>query len=69
MLSVAAFLVFGVVAAVLLRLLPGPHRPTDYLLVGTAATLSALVALFVAVVTGWLKMRDIFYRRRPKSPR
>lgn len=66
-LSIAGLLVFLVVAALLLRLLPGPHRPADYLLAGSAATLAALAALFVAVIAGWLKARDIFYRRRRKS--
>lgn len=65
-LSVSALIVFGVVGAVLLQVLPGPHRPADFLVIGTLATLAALAALFAAIIPGWLKTRDIFYKRRQK---
>ena len=65
-LTVSAVIVFGVVGATLLRVLPGPHQPADFLVIGTLATLATLAALFVAIVAGWLKTRDIFYRRRQK---
>jgi len=65
-LALSALIVFGVVGAILLRVLPGPHRSTDFFVIGTVSTLAALGALFVAVITGWLKSRDIFYKRRQK---
>ena len=65
-LTVSALIVFGIVGAVLLQVLPGPHRPADFLVIGTVATLAALAALFVAIIPGWLKTRDIFYKRRQK---
>ena len=65
-LTVSALIVFGVVGAVLLKVLPGPHRPADFLVIGTLATLVALAALFVAIIPGWLKTRDVFYKRRQK---
>jgi len=65
-LTVLALIVFGVVGAILLRVLPGPHQPADFLVIGTLATLATLAALFVTIIAGWLKMRDIFYKRRQK---
>lgn len=65
-LTVSALIVFGVVGATLLQVLPGPHQPADFLVIGTLATLATLAALFVAIIAGWLKMRDIFYKRRHK---
>jgi len=65
-LTVSALIVFGVVGVSLLQVLPGPHQPADFLVIGTLATLVTLAALFVAIIAGWLKMRDIFYKRRQK---
>jgi hypothetical protein len=65
-LSASALIVFAVVAAVLFQVLPGPHGPADYLVIGSVATLAALSVLFVVTIAGWLKMRDIFYKRRRK---
>ena len=68
-LTVSALIVFGVVGATLLRVLPGPHQPADFLVIGTLATLVALAALFVAMIAGRTKKRDIFYKRRQKPGR
>jgi hypothetical protein len=65
-LSASVLIVFGVVSAVLFQILPGPHGPVDYLVIGSVATLAALSALFAVTIAGWLKMRDIFYKRRRK---
>jgi hypothetical protein len=65
--SASVLSVFAVVAAVLLQVVPGPHGPADYLVIGSVATLAALSVLFVVTIAGWVKMRDIFYRRRRKS--
>jgi uncharacterized membrane protein len=65
-LATAALIIFGIVATVLLKVLPGPFRATDYLVIGVVSTLAALVTLFITVIAGWLKMRDVFYRRRQK---
>lgn len=65
-LAVSALIVFGVVGAILLKILPGPHGPADYLVIGTGSTLVTLAALFFAIIGGWLKMRDVFFKRRQK---
>ena len=59
-------MVFAVVAAILSRVIPGPHRSTDYLVIGTVATFVSLVVLFVVLVKTWVKAPDLFYRRRGK---
>ena len=42
---------FAVSVVVLMRVLPGPHRPTDYLVIGTLATFACLAVLFVLNLT------------------
>jgi uncharacterized membrane protein len=57
--------VFAAVVAIMLKLMPQPLKDTDYLIVGTVATLVSLVALFVLlVVTG--KASNVFFKRRQK---
>ena len=58
----AAAIVFAVTAALLTRLIPGPHTQLDYLIIGTTATLLALVLLF-ALLGGVVAIRK-FRRRR-----
>ncbi|MCI0437426.1 MAG: hypothetical protein L0271_27905 [Gemmatimonadetes bacterium] len=63
--GVAAIL-FVVSVIILVRLVPGPHSETDYLIIGCLATLISLVALFVVVVTTWVKPTHPFYKERKK---
>jgi hypothetical protein len=62
-LAVAIGLLFAASVAVLLRILPGPHVASDFLIAGTLATFVSLVVLF-AVLIGLAP--GTFYRRRPK---
>ena len=55
MLLGAAAIVFVVTLAVGLRLLPGPHSETDYLVVGSVATFLCLGVLFAVLITTWIK--------------
>ena len=57
-------MIFVVSVAVLMRIMPGPHRPTDYLVIGTLATFTCLVVLFVINVTVGSDARDVFFKRR-----
>ena len=43
-------MIFGVTITVLLAVMPGPHKPTDYLVIGCVATLLCLLLLFVVLV-------------------
>jgi predicted outer membrane lipoprotein len=65
-LGLGAACVFVVVAAILLRLMPGPLRESDYLVIGSVATLVSLLVLFLLLVSTTLKSSDIFFKRRKK---
>lgn len=49
-LVVGLFAVFLVTVGVLLNVMPGPHKATDYLVIGAVATLLCLLLLFVIVI-------------------
>jgi hypothetical protein len=46
----AACLIFAAFALAMMRRLPSPHVPTDYLVVGTLSTLAALITVFAGLV-------------------
>ena len=58
---------FGISAVVLSQLLPGPHTEKDYFIIGCLATLVALVAVFVLVITTWIRSPNPFFKRRKRS--
>ena len=64
-LGLCAAAVFALVAALLLRVLPQPLKPTDAMVVGAVATLVAMVVLFAGymLMTG---QRDVFFKTRRK---
>jgi hypothetical protein len=64
MLLGAAAIVFVVTIAMGLRLLPGPHTETDYLVVGSVATFLCLGVLFAVLITTWIKSPDVFFKKR-----
>jgi hypothetical protein len=65
MLAGAALCIFVVVALVMLAVMPAPLKESDYLIVGSVATIVALLVLFlVTVFTS--KSRDVFFKRRKK---
>lgn len=41
---------FAGTVAVLLNVMPGPHKSTDYLVIGAVATLLCLLLLFVVLI-------------------
>jgi hypothetical protein len=49
-LSALLLVVFAVVVAILLQVLPGPHQPTDYLVIGAVATLLCIVLVFFLLI-------------------
>ncbi|HTT66127.1 MAG TPA: hypothetical protein VMG35_29960 [Bryobacteraceae bacterium] len=51
-LAVSACIAFAVFALALIRVLPAPHSRADYLIVGTLATLAALITVFAGLVLG-----------------
>jgi hypothetical protein len=60
----AAAAVFAVAVAVGLKIIPPPHQDTDYLAIGSAATLLSLLALFGTLLATSLKTKDVLYSRR-----
>ena len=49
-LTLGLVFVFIATVAILSAVMPGPHKPTDYLVIGGAATFLCLVLLFVALI-------------------
>lgn len=66
-LILAVAIVFMVVSIILLKLLPGPHRPTDYLVIGGGATMACLLTLFLILLSTHLQSPEPFYSRRKKQ--
>ncbi|MCL5743091.1 MAG: hypothetical protein M1541_04050, partial [Acidobacteria bacterium] len=61
---VALLLVFGATVTLLLHVIAGPHTEKDYLVIGGVATFATMLALFVVLITTWVKTPDVFYRKR-----
>ncbi len=66
MLLGAAAIAFVITVAIGLRLLPGPHTETDYLVVGSVATFLCLGVLFSVLITTWIRSSEIFFKKRTK---
>jgi Na+/melibiose symporter-like transporter len=49
-LALGMVMIFAVTVAVLLTVMPGPHKSTDYLVIGCVATLLCLLLLFVVLI-------------------
>ena len=49
-LTLGMVMIFGVTIAILLAVMPGPHKSTDYLVIGCVATLLCLLLLFVVLL-------------------
>ncbi len=65
LLSLGALCVFVIVAAIMLNVMPGPLKESDYLVIGSVATLVALLVMFLAVIST-AKSRDVFFKKRRK---
>lgn len=49
-LALAMVVIFVATAAILSQILPGPHKPSDYVVMGGVATLLCLALLFVVLI-------------------
>jgi Na+/melibiose symporter-like transporter len=49
-LALGMLMIFAVTVTVLLAVMPGPHKSTDYLVIGCVATLLCLLLLFVVLI-------------------
>jgi uncharacterized membrane protein len=55
---------FATVALILTQVIPGPHRPTDYLVIGGAATMVCLLALFLILISTTMRSPETFFRKK-----
>ena len=67
LLIVAGLFVFGVSAAVMVQFMPAPLKDTDYLVIGSVATLAALLVMFLTLMATRLKSPDMFFKKRKKK--
>ncbi len=63
-LGVGMVLVFVTVVGVLVRVIPGPHKETDYLVIGTLATFASLVLLFAVLISTVFKDPSALFKRK-----
>jgi drug/metabolite transporter (DMT)-like permease len=66
LLGLAGVCVFVVAAAIMTKLMPDPLKDSDYLVIGSVATLVALLVLFVVLLSTSMKASDVFFKRRRK---
>ena len=65
-LALALVIIFAAVAGIMLKVMPGPLKDSDYLIIGSMATMVSLLALFVLLVTTSGKASSVFFKRRKK---
>jgi hypothetical protein len=67
MLIAAVVFEFAAIIGILLRVMPGARKPTDYLVIGTMATFVALGTMFVVLLAS-SGDRSVF-RKKPGPPK
>jgi uncharacterized membrane protein len=65
-LALAVVFIFAVVAAIMLKVMPAPLKDSDYLIIGSVATMVSLLMLFVLVAMTSGKASGVFFKRRKK---
>jgi len=66
-LAFALVFIFAAVAGIMLRVMPAPLKDSDYLIIGSVATLVSLLILFVLVVATSGNRSGVFFKRRKKG--
>ena len=74
MLAGVGMSLFAATIIVLMKALPGPHTERDYFIIGCLATLVSLFAMFLILIRTWIKVPNLFFKKRrkevePESPR
>jgi hypothetical protein len=59
--------VFGVAALVMVKVMPAPLKDTDYLVIGSVATLVSMLVVFLVLIATRLKTPDPFFKKRKKK--
>jgi ABC-type Fe3+-siderophore transport system permease subunit len=65
-LVLAGFCIFTVVAAIMIKVMPSPLKESDFMVIGSVATLVALLVLFLVLVSTTMKSSNLFFRKRRK---
>ncbi len=60
-------IVFGLVVVVMVSVLPGPLRQTEYMMIGAVASLISMLVLFLVLTATTMKTPDLFYKKRNKK--
>jgi hypothetical protein len=67
LLALAGLVIFASAAVLMLRLMPGPLKDSDYLVIGSVATLVSILVVFLLLVSTTMKSKDVFFKRRKKQ--
>jgi len=67
LLALAVVLVFAAVAGIMLKVMPAPLKDSDYLIIGSVATMVSLLLLFVLLIVTSGKATNVFFKRRKKG--
>ena len=65
LLGLAAVCVFVVVAGIMLKIMPEPLKDSDYMVIGSVATLDALLVAFLVLIST-NKSANVFFKKRRK---
>lgn len=65
LLGLAAVCVFTIVAAIMIEVMPAPLKESDAVVIGSVATLVALLVLFLVMVVT-TKSSNVFFKKRRK---
>jgi high-affinity Fe2+/Pb2+ permease len=58
--------VFAIAATVMYEIMPGPPKALDSLVIGSIATLVALLVMFLVLIATRLKSPNPFFKKRKK---
>lgn len=54
----AIVMLFIATVAILLNVIPGPHKRLDYVVIGAVATFLSMALLWLVISQGWLNIED-----------
>lgn len=66
-LTLALVFIFAAIAGIMVKLMPAPLKDSDYLIIGSVATMVSLLLLFVLLIVTSGKASSVFFKRRKKG--
>ena len=66
-LALALVFIFAAVAGIMLKVMPAPLKDSDYLIIGSVATMVSLLLLFVLLIATSGRASTVFFKRRKKN--